>query len=146
MIPGPYHYGRRSRDRLATVVPPLVRVFERAILHMDIAIVCGVRTAEEQQAALDATPPTTTLAWPDSNHNVAPPRKLSRAVDAGPWDSELWNIAWQDIAAFERMADLVFACAAAEGVRLRWGGDWDMGGDRNPAGSLEDLPHFEVLE
>lgn len=142
MSRGPWSYGRRSTSRLLTCHPDLRRVLYRVILHLDVTVLCGARTEDEQEAAFAAG--NTTLHFPDSKHNVAPPQEWSDAVDLAPYDPEVaGGVAWNDVAGFERMADLVFACAAGEGVPLRWGGDWDQQGDRNPAGSLDDLPHFE---
>lgn len=144
MSRGPWTYGRRSTSRLLTCHPDLRRVLYRVILHLDVTILCGSRTEAEQESAFRGG--TTTLHFPESKHNVKPGRLYSDAVDLAPYDAEIpGGVDWADVAGFERMADLVLACSDGEGVPLRWGGDWDMGGDRNPDGALEDLPHFERL-
>lgn len=156
---GPYRFGRKSLERRMTCSSPLRRVLDRALLHMDLTVLCGERTAEEQQACLDVDPPTTTLAWPDSSHNIGPdaPDEWSHAVDVAPWIGRMLtsrgltidgHIPWEDKAVFERMADLIFAVAADEGVKLRWGGAWNGTRNNTPGGvetQLDDLPHFEEV-
>jgi len=78
-----------------------------------------------------------TLRWPDSKHN----RKPSRAVDLQPYpypdyDPKLWG-------ALGYIAGRAFALAQQEGIRIRWGGDWDGDGDLTDQ-NFDDLFHIEL--
>ncbi len=41
-------------------------------------------------------------------------------------------------------AGLVRGIAVSWGVKIRWGGDWDMDGDLKD-NSFDDLVHFEIV-
>jgi len=55
-----------------------------------------------------------------------------------------WPIDWRDVERFKKLAQCVLAAADKLGVRVRWGGDWDMDGDSADERFL-DLPHFELI-
>jgi peptidoglycan L-alanyl-D-glutamate endopeptidase CwlK len=62
------------------------------------------------------------------------------AVDAAPCP-----INWQKREPFVFFAGIVIGIAAEQGVKLRWGGDWDS--DRDLKDQIFfDLPHFEIIE
>lgn len=126
-------FGRRSRERLDQCHPDLQRVMERAIKLYDFTILTGHRHQVEQDAAYAAG--TSGLRWPHSKHNRSP----SLAVDIAPWP-----INWDDLNRFYFLAGAVMSAAQAEGVRLRWGGDWDMDYDFGDE-KFRDLPHFEIV-
>jgi hypothetical protein len=69
-------------------------------------------------------------------HNYKP----SRAIDLVPYRDG--KMQWNDREGFIHLAGIMLAFAEAEGVRLRWGGDWNMDDD---FGDGWDLPHFEEL-
>ncbi|WP_203234661.1 M15 family metallopeptidase [Sphingomonas solaris] len=63
---------------------------------------------------------------------------FGHAVDLAPYP-----IDWNDLSRFDRMAALMMRAAAAEGVRITWGADWD--GDGKPREKGEsDSPHFQL--
>lgn len=131
---GPYVFGRRSREALATVHPDLVRVLERARGWADFTVLEGHRDERRQTIAYQSG--ASHLQWPRSKHNTLP----SVAVDVAPFP-----IVWKDVGRFVLLAGVVFAAAAEEGVRIRWGGDWDMDGAQLDE-SFRDLGHFELVE
>lgn len=51
---------------------------------------------------------------------------------------------WNDKQRFSVLAGLIMAAAAEEGVKIRWGGDWDGDGN-NADSSFHDMPHFELV-
>lgn len=127
-------FSATSAARLARCDARLQAVFNRVIGIMDCTILAGHRDEAAQNAALAAG--RTQLGWPRSKHNRLP----SLAVDAAPYP-----IDWADRERFALFAGLVLGVAAGQGVRLRWGGDWN--GDFRPADNrFDDLPHFELLE
>lgn len=154
--------GSRSLARLEGVHPDLVRVFKRAAAmarpEEDFTILEGVRSVEQMYInygkgrtarecaakgvpAKYATPRSAKVTWL-SNPLMSNHRKMAdgfgRAVDAAPYP-----IDWNDIGRFEKMALLIFRAAAAEGVVIRWGADWDGDGKFRERGET-DSPHFEL--
>jgi hypothetical protein len=134
--------GKVSVERLATVDARLRAVVEAVAAQMPIMVVCGHRSRAEQddvvRRGLSKTP------WPRSRHNSMP----SLAVDLAPLKGG--RIDWADTAAFVAVARAVLAAAAAQGVAIRWGGDWDRDGKTRADGDRDerfvDLPHFELVE
>jgi len=55
-----------------------------------------------------------------------------------------YPIDWKDLERFYVLAGVIMACAHEEGVKIRWGGDWDSDGDYHDS-SFIDLPHFELV-
>lgn len=154
--------GKRSLSRLDGVHPDLVRVIKRAAAMAtpedDFTILEGVRTVEQmyvnygkgrtvQQCQAKGVPakyarPTEAKVTWLSNPLMSNHRRLAdgygRAVDAAPYP-----IDWNNLARFERMALLILRAAAAEGVAVRWGADWDRDGKFRERGET-DSPHFEL--
>ena len=76
--------------------------------------------------------------FPNSRHNAIPPN-LSEAVDICPHPVD-----WQDDEKFYYVAGIVMGTAHKHGIKLRWGGDWDMDDDLHDQ-TFMDLGHFEVV-
>ena len=133
-------FSQRSKDRLDTCHPDLVRLFTEVIKHYDCTILEGQRTPE-RQAELVRQGKSKTLK---SKHLATP---LSMAVDAIPYPIE-WNRRGQE--RMRHFSGFVFGVASQLGMadRLRWGGDWDgdvwtkRDGLRDQ--SFMDLPHYEL--
>lgn len=132
-----YVLGKRSRERLDTCHPVLVRLVERVFasdrLPMDVVVLCGHRDKAGQDAAVAAR--TSRLAWPRSKHNKLP----SMAVDLAPYVGGRASWEWEH---YHMIAPVVKAEWSAmeaegltEGLRLTWGGDWT---------SFKDGPHWEL--
>ena len=123
--------------KLSTCDERLIKLFTQVDEVWPCGIAVGYRDQADQNLAvaqgLSKDP------WPTSKHNSGPP---SLAVDAFPlpldWNDEKRNIAF---------AGYVLGVAAATGVSLRWGGAWDLNNLHllNPAGVLNDLDHFEIV-
>lgn len=155
--------GARSVARLEGVHPDLVRVVRRAAqmatAEEDFTILEGVRadeqafvnfgkgrTAAECKAA--GCPPAharpaerkvTFLKNPLNTKHRKQADGFGHAVDTAPYP-----IDWNNHARFDRNAKLMFRAAAAEGVRIRWGKDWDQDGIAGEKGET-DGPHFELV-
>lgn len=137
-----FKFGDESARKLATCHPDLARVAIRALGYgvMDFTVLKGHRTTAEQQEEFRAGRSTLDGITELSKHQPQP----SRAIDIMPWPAVVNGInVWDDKQRFAVLAGLMYAAAAEEGVKLRWGGDWD--GDGNNADSkLHDMPHFEL--
>ena len=123
-------FSPRSDAHLATTHPDLQRVLRGVVQHYDCVVLEGART-EAQQAENVHKGVSKTM---DSRHLDTP----ARAVDAAPWP-----IDWKDKDRFYHFGGFVQGYAAALGIPLTWGGDWDS--DRTFRDqTFHDLPHFEL--
>ncbi len=149
-------FSRRSMHGLRTCTTNLQRVFTTVVEWFDCTILEGHRGEEAQNRA--HTDGKSRVRWPDGNHNRYP----SRAVDVGPYDPVLRGVNWDikiaepkyglvrwkavwNLCRFYYFAGFVMGTAAAMGVRLRWGGDWD-GDTELDDQQFRDLVHFEERE
>lgn len=155
--------GQRSLARLDGVHPDLVRVVKRAAAmarpEEDFTVLEGVRTREQMcinygkgrtagqcQAkgvpGAFARPGEAKVTWLSdpfaSKHRVDPMDGYGHAVDVAPYP-----IDWNDAHRFDRLAGLMLRAASIEGVRIRWGADWDADGRPRERGE-SDSPHFEL--
>ncbi len=127
-------FGGSSRRKLETCDIELQHLFNEVIRHFDCKVICGHRGKEEQNKAFkDGNSKKT---WPDSKHNVKP----SLGIDAPPYP-----IDWEDVERFRYFAGFVMGMAAAMGIRIVWGGDWDGDTDLSDQ-HFNDLAHFELKE
>lgn len=157
-----YKYGKASTTRLETCDPRLQEVFNEAIKHMDISIFCGRRDQKDQdQAFADGK---SKVKWPNGKHNVVNPEDIVMAVDAGPYHN---GIDWRSDTAFyeairagnefeakeilenikrwKSFIGLIIGIAAAKGIKLRNGSDWDQDWEFNDQIFI-DSPHFVIVE
>lgn len=131
-----FKFGSHSRHRLRTCHTDLQRILKRALGWgiMDFAVMDGHRGEARQEAYFSAG--KSKVHWPDGCHNTFP----ADAVDVAPWiggaiprtDTRYWYI----------LAGMIMAAAAAEGVALRGGYDWDGDADLSDQ-TFNDLGHFE---
>ncbi len=158
----PIILGQRSLDRLNGVHPDLVRVVKRAAqladAPADFAVLEGVRsrtqmcinygkgrTAAQCQAkgvpASYAQPKVAKVTWlnnPFASQHAVQKDGYGHAVDLVPYPVD-----WNDLARFDRVAQLMFRAASIERVAIRWGADWDNDGRYREKGET-DSPHFEL--
>lgn len=72
------------------------------------------------------------------------PDGSSDAADIAPHPMD-----WDDEPQFAFLQGQVLGEGRRQGVRLRWGGDWDMDGQgvwRDPDERFNDMPHIEVVD
>jgi len=129
-------FSQRSKDRLNTCHPDLVRLMSEVIKHVDITVLEGHRSTERQaelfsqgKTKLDGSPGKM------SKHNYSP----SRAIDIAPYP-----IDWQDRERFIACAYYIKATADQLGIRVRLGADWN--GDMRFTESFFDAPHVELVD
>ena len=116
--------GSRSLSRLEGVHPDLVRVVKRAaaMSDLDFTVLEGLRTVERQKE-LFKQGATRTM---NSRHLTG------HAVDLAPMLDGKVSWEWP---LYHRLAKIVKAAAAAEGVAVTWGGSW---------AKFRDGPHWEL--
>lgn len=125
-------FGGSSRARLATCHPDLQRVLLEVVRHFDCTVVCGERGKAEQDAAFASG--NSKARFGESSHNYSP----SLAVDVVPYPVD-----WKDLDRIRYFAGFVKGVAAAMGVDLVWGGDWNDNTVLSDQ-KFNDLPHFEI--
>ena len=118
-----YKYSEQSLARLSTCHEDLRKIFYEVIKVMDVTIIEGHRTQDQQKKVFEEG--KSRAQWPMSKHNKYP----SMAIDVAPYP-----IDWDDRERFFRLAGLVQGIAQQMGVEVNWGGDW----------SFFDGPHFEL--
>ena len=128
------YFGTRSKQRLATCDKRLQDVFNEVIKYVDCSVLEGHRGQERQDKLYEEG--KTKLKFPKGRHNMDP----SNAVDVTPYPVD-----WDDRERQTLFAGFVLGIARSMGVRLRWGGDWDM--DFQVLDNrFDDFPHFEIRE
>ena len=74
------------------------------------------------------------VKFPNGRHNASP----SNAVDITPYPVD-----WDDRERQTLFAGFVLGIAQGMGIKLRWGGDWDMDFEVQD-NRFDDFPHFEL--
>lgn len=135
-----YALGARSLARLEGVDPRLVRVVKRAIglSKVDFTVIEGRRTLARQRElyAQGRTKPGPVVTWTLKSKHID-----GSAVDVAPWINGA--IDWNNLKNFDLIAEAMFEAARIEGVRIRWGADWNRNGRPRERGET-DSPHFEI--
>ena len=134
-------FSKNSLAKLATCHPALVQIMNRAIIEFDFSVICGHRGKEDQDAAVARGASKT--PWPTSKHNKNP----SHAVDIVPYPAPKTEAGWKDpeyLAKQRSLAKIVLRIADELYIPIRWGGDFNMDGDKTVTDSW-DMPHFELI-
>lgn len=139
-----YKYGLSSRNKLATCHEYLQLVANRALENspVDIIILDGYRDKyEQEQLFLQGR---SKLNYPESKHNAKDSKgnPCSLALDFAPY--VLGAIPWKDTHLFAVIYGRMTYAAGEVGIRLRWGGDWDMDGLTTDQ-TFMDWGHVEVI-
>jgi len=127
-------YSNKSKERLASCDERLQDVFNEEIKYVDCSILEGHRSKERQNKLYDEN--RTKVKYPNGRHNSSP----SKAVDVTPYPVD-----WEDRERQTLFAGFVLGLARNMGIRLRWGGDWDMD-FQVMDNRFDDFPHFEVRD
>lgn len=133
-------YSRRSKSRRDTCHPDLILILDKVIEIYDVTILEGFRTPANHARYLREK--RTKVPYHKSKHS----RNPSEAVDLSPWPiPEDWgSVDWKERAKFYQLAGIMKGIAHENGIRLRWGGDWDGDHDFRDQ-SFDDLVHFELI-
>jgi len=145
-----YKFGKRSKQRLDTCHPDMIKIMEEVIKIYDFSVLEGLRTAEKQMEYFE-----TGRSKLDGVNKLSKHQDhgdgLSYAIDIMPYKkgSNAFSGKQKDIARFYYLGGLVKMAAfrlLEEGKithTIRWGADWnsnDLFDDQN----FDDLPHFEL--
>jgi len=125
-------FGKSSKKRLETCDERLQKVFNEVVKHVDCSILEGHRSGERQDKLFNEG--KTKVKYPNGRHNANP----SNAVDVAPYP-----IDWEDRERFHLFAGFVLGIAQSMGIKLRWGGDWNMNFEVDD-NQFDDFPHFEL--
>lgn len=161
-----YSLSKASLAKLDGVHPRMARVVVTAIglSKVDFKVICGVRTKHEQaalygqgrtaneciRAGVDpklAKPKMNKVTWTlNSNHLPKPQTGFGHAVDLfpAPYDWKTTVVKGRH-EPWDSLADAMFEAAKLEGVKIRWGANWDRDGTPREKGE-SDSPHFELDE
>lgn len=128
-------YSNGSALKLSTCHTDLQRLMNEVIKHVDVAITCGHRNKEEQDKVFDEW--KSKLRFPHSKHNSLP----ALALDFVPFvnGKPVWNNAGQITA----IAFFIKGIAAAQGIKVRLGADWNGDFDTK-TDSFLDAFHVEL--
>jgi peptidoglycan L-alanyl-D-glutamate endopeptidase CwlK len=132
-------FGKTSAARLATCHPKLQELFNEVVKNYDCSILQGERTKEEQDEYFRTG--RSKVQYPNSKHNSSP----SMAADVAPYFKESPHIRWEDKSKFYHFGGYVLGVADQLGIKIRWGGNWDMDDELHDQ-TFMDLPHFELVE
>jgi peptidoglycan LD-endopeptidase CwlK len=127
-----------SRKQLGTCDPRLQRVLLEVIKYFDFSVLEGHRGEEDQNRAYAKG--LSQVRWPYGKHNSLP----SKAADIAPYPVD-WSSTEAARQRFCLLAGFVLLEGLKQGVKLRWGGDWDGDLDTRDE-KFRDLGHFEILE
>lgn len=106
---------------------------KEALQIMDCSVIEGHRGQELQDKYFAEG--RSFKKFPDGKHNSIP----SQAVHALPYP-----IDWKDTRRMTLFAGIVLAVGHMKGIRIRWGGDWDMDTEVKD-NTFDDLAHFELM-
>ena len=125
-------FGKKSKERLATCDPKLQEIFNEVIKYVDCSVLEGSRGEERQNKLYDEG--KTKVRYPNGRHNAYP----SLAVDVTPYPVD-----WGDRERQTLFAGFVLGIARGLGIKIRWGGDWNMDFEVQD-NKFDDFPHFEL--
>jgi len=145
-----YNFGKKSRERLDTCHPDIIKIMEEVIKFYDFSVIEGIRSAERQQKL-----------FKEGKSQLDGINKMSRHQDHGDGLSHAIDImpyykgfnpfqSENGPKVFYYMAGLVMATAERllkEGIiehKVIWGGNWDSDMDFFGDSSFFDLPHLEL--
>lgn len=130
-------FSARSKNNLKTCREELQRIFSRVDeLGFECTVIEGHRSQEKQEEYFRAG--KSRVHFPQGKHNKVP----SDAVDVAPYVKG--KLSW-DHRHCLYFAGVVMAVAASLGIKLRWGGNWDMDDEVITDQDFQDLVHFELV-
>lgn len=127
-----YYFGERSTEHLLTCHPKLQLLAHAVLRHMNVSCLEGYRSPEKQLEHFEAGRSKVKIG----KHNVRP----SKAIHLAPYPYQE-----SDLRPYYYMGGIAKAEAARLGIKIRWGGDWDMDGDVFDQ-TFNDLMHIELLD
>ncbi len=131
-------YGETSKSKLNGICTDLCAVMYAAIDTdiVDISIIEGHRGKAQQDRYFDIG--KSKVRYPNGKHNKAP----SEAVDAAPYING--QASWNKLHCC-LLAGVILTCAVRLGIKIRWGGNWDMDSEPITDQDFQDLVHYELV-
>lgn len=150
-------FGVKSKNNLATCCPELQLICNKAILIYDFSVIWGIRGKEIQNRLFHQG--LSKVQWPFSAHNIVDKETLEYLIRQGvtaatlPFETDKsdavdvvpWPINWNDRYRFIYLAGIMDTIAHGEGIKLRWGGNWDGDHIIITDQTFIDLGHYEVI-
>ena len=135
-----YKFGENSKKKLKICSPAIQKLCFRAIIYVEIdfGIVCGHRDKVMQDSLFRSG--HSKVQYPNSKHNTNP----SNAVDIAVYDHELKKFIWEPLSYYYYLYGVFMTIANQEGIKLRWGGNWDGDADFTDNPFL-DCGHYELI-
>ena len=133
-------FSMRSESILSTCHEDLQRLFREVVKCRDCQVLYegGHRNKEVQDRLVSEGKSQT--PYPSSKHNHYP----SHAVDVAPYHKTMPHVDWNDEYAFSYFAGYVHRVADELGIRIRFGGDWDLDYEADVQ-IFFDFVHFELV-
>jgi peptidoglycan L-alanyl-D-glutamate endopeptidase CwlK len=134
-----YKFGPSSLAKLETCDPRLQLVMKAVLAQgiMDMSVTEGHRDQKTQDRYFAEK--KSRVKFPNGKHNSYP----SMAVDVAPY---VGGFVSYDTRHCCHLAGLILGIAASLGVKLRWGGNWDMDGEPITDQDFQDLVHYELID
>lgn len=130
-----YKFSNASLSSREKLHPKLKQLVDEMIKHIDFKILDSTRgRAAQTKAFLQGN---SKAKFGQSAHNYLP----AIAVDLFPAPYE-WEGKKAE-SAFKELGRIGLECAKELGIPVRWGGDWNMDGDKTTSDAW-DKPHFEL--
>ena len=127
-----FTFSKASRVSRAKLHPLLRSIVDAAIQEIDFKILDATRgRAAQTRAFLQGK---SKAKFGQSAHNYVP--AIAMDLFPAPYD-------WENYEAFDRLAVVIKRIAKEKGIPLRWGGDFNMDGDKTTSDAW-DKPHWEL--
>lgn len=137
-------WGKKSKTAYDTLHPLMQKLMDSVLLRVDITIEFGLRSKEVQDAFFAQK--VSKVKFPNSRHNKTRDPLLktnmylfSDAVDITPYPLG-YKATEKDLI---QLSKIVFEEAAKLNIKIRWGGDFNMDGDKTKSDSW-DKYHYEL--
>lgn len=126
-----FEFGERSLRNLEGVNPKLQQLAKEALQEskVDFLITEGLRTKERQKE----------LVAKGLSNTMKSKHITGHAIDIVPYP-----IDWNDWGKFLEIYEVFKVASAKNGIKFRWGGDWNMNGTFKDERFM-DGPHFELI-
>lgn len=125
-------FSKASKSSRAKLHPLLRSIVDEAIKEIDFKILDATRgRAAQTRAFLQGT---SKAKFGQSAHNYVP--AIAMDLFPAPYD-------WNNTASFLRLHKVISRIAKEKSIPLRWGGDWNMDGDKTIQDNW-DKPHYEL--
>lgn len=125
-------FGATSMASLAKCHPNLQIIANEAIKETDFKVLDSTRGRDAQTRAYATG--KSKAKFGQSAHNYVP--AIAFDLFPAPYD-------WNNRDSFKRLSIIIMRIAKSHGIPLRWGGDWNMDGDKTKSDAW-DMPHFEL--